>query len=242
MKYDKDFNIDDYDFEDEFAKDDVVQSFSEIPEDEDSPNRDSVIEVEDLINYDEDTHNDKFFKYEFTDSYDIIEEDRIKDAFRDFLNVPKISGYEKGFSENNKIPNNKVKRTKNNIEIKDIPLDEDELKEHLGHYSTVILHKNDADEITSIDVVCSCGNLTKVKFNYDEDSNATVTSTSNVIVKDSSKDPSLLSTDTVSKMIESPDNFDDDLNYNISLMEKFDEVANIFPEITDTVDNSEKNK
>lgn len=237
-----DFDIDDFNFDDEFSKDDVIQSFSEIPDDDNDElilkkDKIGIIEVDDLVNYDEEKHKDKHFKYEFNDDYDKDEDERVKESFRDFLNIPKISGLNKGFSDQNKIPYNYVKKTHKHVEIKDLPIEGKDMDDKTGHYSTIILHKNEEDELTSIDVVCSCGNLTKVQFVFDGDSNDYVVSSSNVIIKDSSKDPSLISTDSTAKMMESPENFYEDGNYHDSLMEQFEEFSNIFPELNIDEDN-----
>lgn len=230
-----DFDIDEFNFDEEFSKDDVIQSFDEIPEKQEVDTiimkSNKVIEVEDLMNYNEELHKEKHFKFEFHDDYDKDEDERIKEAFRDFLNLPKITGLNKGFSEQNKIPYNYVKTTHKHVEIKDIPTADDNDDPHLRHYSTIILHKNDEEELTSIDVVCSCGNLTKIQFQFDGTANDYIVSSSNVIIKDSSKDPSLASTDVTAKMMESPENFIDDENYHDSLMDRFDEIANVFPEL-----------
>ncbi len=240
--------IEDFDFGEEFSAEDIVPSFGEIPdedyeeessvikkENQPDPSKKGIVEVDDLLNYNEEKHKTAHFRYEWGDESFDEEEQRLQDGFKDFLNMPRISGLKKSFWDANKIPADRVARSKKSIEIKDMPeidIESDDVNNL--NYSTVLIHKNDSDEITSIDVICTCGNHTKLKFDYDSDGKKEIVFKSKVIVKDSSKDPTVFSTDISNRIMESPDNFEDDNSYENDLYNMIDNFSDLsFQELDD---------
>lgn len=107
------------------------------------------------------------------DDYDIAkfsrqaEEQRLVHEFSDYLNVGEISGNKRGFRSGSVISGKHVIKSDNKIEI----VKTDGL--HDGHESepmTVLLYRDEHNEITSIEVMCSCGKKTAIKLEYVESS------------------------------------------------------------------------
>jgi hypothetical protein len=231
-------------FGEEFSKDDIIDSksdeqlFEELfnPKEEsailknDSENEfdeEKLVGVDDILNYDDDKRKDKFFNYEWGSEFEIEEEERLQENFRDFLNAPKISGSIHGYSDANKIPAEKLIQSKKTIEIKDIPdahLEHEHDENFKGSYSTIIINKNDKDEIISIDVICVCGNRTKINFEFDGSISQEVSQENNVVVKDPTKDPTLVSNTLAHQVMEAPTNFENDPQYENSLLEDFENI------------------
>lgn len=240
---DKEFNADEW-FAEEFAEEEVVASKSneellaeyfgndyvdsnvikQPPTPSDSPNA-KLIELNDLLNYSEEKHLDTNFNYEWGAEYQIEEDARLKAGFKDYLNAPRISGIQYGYSDTNKIPHDKINRTDKSVQIKDIQdveLDDHDSSLLRGHYSTIILNKNEEDEIVGIDVICNCGNRTRLEFDFDGSLKTSSITGSNVIIKDPTKDPTIISDTLPLQILESPDNHIDDINYSESLIQELD--------------------
>lgn len=95
------------------------------------------------------------------------EEKRLKLLFRDFLIAPEISGSSRSYSANHRIPAEKVTDRGEVIEVARDPID-DETHED----GTVLVHRDDDNMITRIEIVCSCGKRTIVRLEDDGSDNA----------------------------------------------------------------------
>lgn len=102
----------------------------------------------------EDEHN------EFSREAD---EERLKLNFKDFLIAPEISGSSRSFSANRRIPAEKVTDRGEVVEIARDPLEED--ADH--QEAAVLVHRNDDNVITCIELVCSCGKRTLIRLEDD---------------------------------------------------------------------------
>lgn len=193
-----------------------------------------LLKTEDLLNYDEEARQKKYFQFEWgVDEQTEDEEITLKNDFRDFLNLPKISGHSEGFSESNKIPAGKVAKSDLTIKLKDIPeIEELEGKDHNkddnSHfgYSTVILNKNHDNEIVGLDLLCKCGNKIRIDFAFEDKQDEQVVS-KNVSVIDPSADPSKLSELISQPLMEAAEDFENDEEYSSSLITQFDDVEEI---------------
>lgn len=90
-------------------------------------------------------------------------EEYLKENFKDFLTVPKISGTNSHQNHNNLIPSNQLNTGDSYTEIAADPTTED-----ISHPSTVEINRNENGEIESIVVYCKCGERTMIKFDYDD--------------------------------------------------------------------------
>ena len=237
---DMDYDYDEDLFSEEFSTDDIVDSKSdeeileEFLEDDqpnvikkDTPeNRDGkLVELNDLLNYSEDKRKEKYFRFEWGAEFQVEEDARLQAGFKDFLNAPKISGVQHGYTDANKIPHDKVNKTTNSVQIKDMQesdSDEPESKKFQSHYSTIIINKNSEDEISGIDVICNCGNRTRIEFDYDGNLKYDAINEHNIIIKDPSKDPTVISDVITHHIMESPQNYESDENYTQSLIQELD--------------------
>ncbi len=82
--------------------------------------------------------------------------------FRDFLSIPKISGNITKAIEKNLIPKNIVLKTGKTIEIADDMPHTTEIT----HQTSIIINRDEAGELESMEVICKCGERTLVKFDY----------------------------------------------------------------------------
>lgn len=230
----------------EFAEGDIVDSKSDEQLRDEAKNKDTsnvikagenvetdskLLKTEDLLNYDEEARQKRYFQLEWgVDEQTEDEEITLKKDFRDYLNLPKISGHSKGFSESNKIPAGKVAQSDLTIKLKDIPeIEELEGKEHKKDdnsqfgYSTVILNKNHNNEIVGLDVICKCGNKIRIDFAFEDKQDEPVVA-KNVSVIDPSADPSKLSELISQPLMEAAEDFEKDEEYSSSLISQFDDV------------------
>lgn len=90
------------------------------------------------------------------------EEERLKLLFRDFLIAPEISGSTRSYSANHRIPAEKVTDRGEVVEVARDPIDSNTHEE-----GTVLVHRDDDNMITRIEIVCSCGKRTIVKLEDD---------------------------------------------------------------------------
>lgn len=184
----EDFTNDEYEnpFDEEFDKNDVVNS-KLLPNLENISTDDldeldnkqakadklrlkaflSQADVDRLVNYDEDKRKSNSFSNKFssdTDSVDISPDDLYK-SFQDFLVVPKITGVNSKIPHRNRLPSDFVKDRGDKVEISDDP-------SHIPHTATnatVMVNRDTNGEVESIEVVCSCGEHTLIKFDYSFD-------------------------------------------------------------------------
>lgn len=240
---DMDYDFDDEDlFSEEFSTDDIVESKTNeqilaelLGEDEsnvikqNSPQdkNNKLVGLDDLANYSEDKRKDKYFHFEWGAEFQEEENARLQAGFKDFLNAPKISGVQHGYTDANKIPHDKVTKTTKSIQIKDMQESEpgeEETSKFKSHYSTIIINKNAEDEISGIDVICNCGNRTRIEFDYSGNLKFDAINEHNIIIKDPSKDPTVISDIITHHIMESPENYENDDNYNKSLIDELDNL------------------
>lgn len=96
---------------------------------------------------------------------DIEDNDILNDDFLDIVELPKISGSTKNFVGKNLISGDLVHTSKNKVEITDYIGFADE-----EHNTSVEINRDETGDIESISVYCKCGEVTQIKFNYQEDS------------------------------------------------------------------------
>ena len=95
----------------------------------------------------------------------MTDQEILRQNFKDFLILRNISGELSGISHTNKIPEDKIRDTNKSIVIEDDPniSETDEKK----HSSSVVLYRNELEEIEYIEVMCSCGQKTVIEFDYE---------------------------------------------------------------------------
>ena len=87
------------------------------------------------------------------------EEERLQQHFRDFLIAPEIAGSSRTFSTSRRIPAERITDSGDVVEVSQ------EVHEEEGHgESTVLVHRNDFNEITCIEIVCACGRNTMIRL------------------------------------------------------------------------------
>lgn len=157
----------------------------------------------------------KNFKLDFEkEAKNSNSETYLEDNFKDFLLVKKITGNQTGIPHGYYIPADFIKNF-GSLEIsQDIPFEEfSESK------STVFIHRNNYDEIESIEIICSCGEKTIIDFTDSDSENQNTKSNDN------------------SKIQYQNDNYKHDIN-NITNNDTTNENNNI---IIDTNTNDEMN-
>ncbi len=117
-----------------------------------------------IINYDDNKRKNLQFKYEFSQNAKSvkIEGDNLHKKFNDFLILPKISG-QKNFPHSSRLPSDYVKQKGEMVEIADAPI-----KIRKKHHSSVIVNREPNGEVESIEVLCTCGERTLIKFDFAE--------------------------------------------------------------------------
>ncbi len=149
-------------FEEEFDKSDVVNPDDKEREDDDKKRK---VETDDIIDYDEQKRKQENFKDIYSEASEPLnEEKRRQENFNDFLDLPNIAGAAPGLSDSKRIPKEKLNERHSKIRIADDP----KLHRHNDERSTVIVNRNENDEIVSIEVLCSCGEKTVIKLEYEE--------------------------------------------------------------------------
>ena len=81
--------------------------------------------------------------------------------FKDFLVFKELAGKNKDVPHSNLIPSEKISISGNTIQISDSQL----LKAVSN--TSVVVNRNEQQEIISIEVLCSCGEKTVITFDYD---------------------------------------------------------------------------
>ncbi len=159
-------------FEEEFNRDDVVNRYNQNDENNDktSPNNSKEINIDVLLKYSEEDYLTRKFKDEFSNdsitSTPTDEELLLKKNFKDFLILPNISGKLSGIANSNRIPSENVKQDTGFIEISDDMPDE---TNHNSGNSTMLINRNSRNEITSIEILCKCGERTVINLDYEPD-------------------------------------------------------------------------
>lgn len=89
-------------------------------------------------------------------------EQYLLENFRDFMALPKVSGTFTKSIEHNLIPKDIVYKTGKTIEIADnLAVSKEDL-----HNTSVIINRDEAGELESLEVICKCGERTMIKFDY----------------------------------------------------------------------------
>lgn len=152
-------------FEEEFNSDDVVNKNDEDDNNySDSKNEnESDFDLDNLLNYDEEDRKSDSFESLYEDSYFTRSEtERLSSNFKDFLELPRIAQGKPSKTKGNHIPSENLIIRKDKIEITD---------ENLGNdkRSTVLINRNEVGEIVGIEVLCTCGEKTIIKLEYEDD-------------------------------------------------------------------------
>ncbi len=87
----------------------------------------------------------------------------LNDDFHDFIELPKISGDEKSIIGSKLIPSDKIESSNKMVEIGNAANDFDS-----NHSTSIEINRNEKGDIDSITVYCKCGEITNIKFDYDE--------------------------------------------------------------------------
>lgn len=98
---------------------------------------------------------------------EISQTDLLDDNFRDFIELPKISGDERNLIGKRLIPANKISQIDKKVEISDRDLPDD-----IDHRTSIEINRDEKGDIESITVYCKCGEVTDIKFDYDDSSNS----------------------------------------------------------------------
>lgn len=171
-KFDKREVVNKYE-EDDDDEDDINPfdiDFNKVPLEEDnkkSSNIKPLLTEEDLdiiINYDDNKRKNLQFNSEFSQKAKSvkIEGDNLHKKFNDFLILPKISG-QKNIPHSSRLPADYVKQKGEMVEIADAPV-----KIRKKHHSSVIVNREPNGEVESIEVLCTCGERTLIKFDFAE--------------------------------------------------------------------------
>jgi uncharacterized protein (DUF433 family) len=116
---------------------------------------------------------DERLKSIFKESYQLDKEDAIarelymRGHFKDFLQLPKITGQKHSEFQSNIIKSESINKKSKKIEITDDP----NFKDNRHSTTSVVVNRDESGELESIEVHCKCGERTLIKFDYfDEDS------------------------------------------------------------------------
>lgn len=155
--------------DDEVITNPFETDFNVVPLEEEKPVSDvkPLLTQDDLdliINYDENKRKNNIFNNEFSQKAKSsnIEPDYPHKNFNDFLILPKISGTQR-MPHSSRLPSDFVKQKGEMVEIADAPI-----KARKKHHSSVIVNREPNGEVDSIEVVCTCGERTLIKFDFAE--------------------------------------------------------------------------
>jgi hypothetical protein len=159
-------NTDGDPFGEEFDKDDVVNTKIFVGDDSDPDNQLPDVDVDSILNYDEEKRKTDYFKNQFfSENEDIADDVILQKNFRDFLVVKKITGRFEGIGSDSRIPSERIVDSGKKIEISDDPNHEVKSEKK----TTVAVHRDEAGEISFIEVICSCGEKTTIALDFGED-------------------------------------------------------------------------
>lgn len=147
-----------------------------------------------------------------------------EENFKDFLDLPNISGNFKGFAHSNKISAESIKNNVNSINLIDVDFD---INQNFNHskddYSTLIVNKDQNNNVIGIDVICKCGNKTRINFDFDEvNKEFKINNPINLKIKDPEAEPISISENVKHHIYEAPTELNIDESYNESLLEELD--------------------
>ncbi|HYF04341.1 MAG TPA: hypothetical protein VEC36_13240 [Patescibacteria group bacterium] len=103
-------------------------------------------------------HLEEFHPEEFSREE---EERRQQKDFKDFLVVREIAGTASGIPQSSRIPAEMLIDTGGQVELSHEHDTEDEASK-----PTVLIHRDELDDIESIEVLCTCGKRTNIRFKY----------------------------------------------------------------------------
>lgn len=158
------------------------------------------------------------------------------DQFVDYLEIPLISGQSVGFANPNTINAERLEESGNFIGLKDVHF------KHKGHaqdeFSTVIINRDSAGQITGVDVICRCGVKTRLNFAFDPDTHEfTVSEYNQVRIKDPGVDPLIIDEELEHHIYEEAGNYETSEDYHNSLLEDIDKL-NDEPEVDASPEHS----
>lgn len=175
--FDDELNHEEFDKNDVVNREDDLEDFTNpfetdfnvVPLEDEKPisNAKPLLTQDDLdliINYDENKRRNNLFNNEFSQNAKSgkITPDQPHKNFNDFLILPKISGTQR-MPHSSRLPSDFVKQKGEMIEISDSPI-----KARKKHHSSVIVNREPNGEVESIEVVCTCGERTLIKFDFAE--------------------------------------------------------------------------
>lgn len=94
------------------------------------------------------------------------EDERLQKGFKDFLIVPEIGGSQHSYDSNRRIPAEHTTDSGQVVEIArddsvDVPVQHD--------HNNILVHRNHDNEITHIEIVCTCGRKTLIRLESDDE-------------------------------------------------------------------------
>ncbi len=126
----------------------------------------SASQIEDILNYDEDSRKADHFNddYKIEKYAEMEENDYLVKNFKDFIIAPKIAGSKSPPKHKHLIPQDFYDDKGTIVEIADDPSSIAE-----EHRTQIEINRNRQGEIESILVTCKCGEKTFIQFDYVED-------------------------------------------------------------------------
>lgn len=125
-------------------------------------------DVQNYINFDEDTRK----KLRFNDPYtDHTEEPDDKLPFKDFIMAPRLAGSRIRPDYRNLMPSETLTDSGKRVEISDKLVDPSE--ESVHKHTSVIINRDEQGDVESIEVFCKCGERTLIKFDYFDENEET---------------------------------------------------------------------
>lgn len=155
-------------YDEELETDPFKVDFNQTPfqEDEVIPQDEKPLLTEEdldiIINYDENKRKDEQFTPNFAPNVKSkrTEPDNLYKKFNDFLVFPKISG-DKRFNHTSRLPSEIVSTKGDTVEVSDAAF-----KTRKKQHSSVIVNREPNGEVDSIEVICTCGERTLIKFDF----------------------------------------------------------------------------
>ncbi|MFP4529316.1 MAG: hypothetical protein ACLFQX_12270 [Candidatus Kapaibacterium sp.] len=141
--------------------DDILADSAEVVAGEET----DMEELQDEMDMSDDERLSKHFydEYNLLDRDTVTDEDRVRQNFKDFFVVPKLSGRNTRMPKSHLYPAELIKAEQMKVEVTDDPVLDEEDKR-----SSVIVNRNPKGEVESIEVVCSCGERTLIMLDYSE--------------------------------------------------------------------------
>jgi hypothetical protein len=145
-------------FAEEFDKSKVVNK----PENDLNKKKSKDLDIDSLLSYNKDSITKTKF-VSLADSPITEENETLEKQFKDFLILPRISGRAGNFPHGNKIPSENITDNHGSVEIADSPISSEGRDPNI---SSVFINRDKNGEIVSLEVLCKCGEKTKIEFEY----------------------------------------------------------------------------